>query len=513
MSSVENGRYIPADVFEDYRGDIHGIPLALEQRGNREEFRQWHLHQDLAIALELLREGDVWLAMNEGYIEVARLRRSPEGDPISFEIRAEHLKDYLAAREMALYVATYRQRVVVVDALEAVPWRDEPAKETKGMDRWEGRAWDIHEGGTPFGAGTAVFHVARTDVDPGEDVPTFGIPGLGNTESESWTFTESGPKLVRVEGELWRCEWVEPSTQSVRVRQDKLPSRSSFRVDSSGALANADDLRRGGRWLWFRPDLIMTLAHRRGGALHWYTRDTGSVRCSPDYDTHFGLNNYGFVTVYAKDIALLPDWQQRIWAGFNVTPEGGVSEELLASQVRAEPAATQAPEEFLPKAFETLNSLTERQLGFRLFQQHEQAADVISRVHRLRAVEPGGLYALAKDVARLTADSINTEALHRIVPPPKGEKWGSLKSLERVLATKVGNELARRLLGPLVGAYELRHADAHLPSSEAADSLKLVSVDPNATPVSQGYQLLDACVSALFGIAEVFKTWDQLPKE
>jgi len=30
-----------------------------------------HLHQDLAVTLELYREGDMWLAMNEGYVQVA----------------------------------------------------------------------------------------------------------------------------------------------------------------------------------------------------------------------------------------------------------------------------------------------------------------------------------------------------------------------------------------------------------------------------------------------------------
>jgi hypothetical protein len=40
------------------------------------------------------------------------------------------------------------------------------------------------------------------------------------------------------------------------------------------------------------------------------------------------------VTVYAYDIAKLPLWQQRVWSGFNVTPEGAVSSELLAAQMK-----------------------------------------------------------------------------------------------------------------------------------------------------------------------------------
>ena len=81
--------------------------MVLEQDGNREEASQWHLHQDLVIALALKREGNVWLAINEGYIEVARLRLENDGRPRLLELRAEHLKDYLCARCMALYVSSY----------------------------------------------------------------------------------------------------------------------------------------------------------------------------------------------------------------------------------------------------------------------------------------------------------------------------------------------------------------------------------------------------------------------
>jgi hypothetical protein len=44
------------------------------------------------------------------------------------------------------------------------------------------------------------------------------------------------------------------------------------------------------------------------------------------------------------------------------------------------------------------------------------------------------------------------------------------------------------LLGPLVGIYDLRHADAHLASSDIESALGLVKVDQKATFVIQGYQ-------------------------
>jgi hypothetical protein len=102
-------RYIPSDVMEDMRAG-RMVPLVLEQITNRGERNVWHLHQDFVIALDLLREGDDWLAANEGYVKVARLLRKADSAPSRLEVRAEHLRDYLCARRMALYVSTYRDR-------------------------------------------------------------------------------------------------------------------------------------------------------------------------------------------------------------------------------------------------------------------------------------------------------------------------------------------------------------------------------------------------------------------
>ncbi len=508
---VQDGRYIPADVFTIHGIESTGVPLVLEQQGNREVPNEWHLHQDFVIAMKLMREGDIWLCFDEGYIEVARLRRGNDKCPYLMEVRAEHLKDYLCARGMALYVSSYWSRREIVKDASYIKWTESPVTVKKGGDRWEGRVSEIHEGGTPFGATTAVFHVSRSDIDPVEEVPSLGFPTDDQVVSKSWTKTDKGQKLYSIWGELWRKEWVDPAALSPRIRDDKLPLSIFFITDATGTRENRDSLTGGIRWLWFRPDVIMALAHRRGGSLHWYTRDTGDVRCSPDYHVHFGVNKIGLINVFAKDIALLPDWQQRIWAGSNVSPEGGVCEELLASQMRADPADTQAPETFLSQGIELLNKITLERFGFRLFREHDQRKMLLSHAHRFRSVDITGFFGLAKDLARLTADSIDASALQNVVPPPKGTKWGSLKSLENVVATKIGPERARLLLGPLVGIFELRHADAHLPGGQLDDAIKLAGVDKNLPFVFQGYQLLHACVSSLYNIAKVLGPED-LPK-
>ncbi len=123
---VEGDRYKPADVFEGYRQDLNAVALALEQDGNSDELAEWHLHQDLAITLKLKREGDKWLAMNEAYIEVARLIRDEEGGPKLLEIRAEFLKDYLCARGMALFISSYRSRIEIVADAAHINWTEDP---------------------------------------------------------------------------------------------------------------------------------------------------------------------------------------------------------------------------------------------------------------------------------------------------------------------------------------------------------------------------------------------------
>jgi hypothetical protein len=509
----QDGKYTPADTYEEYTGKFTGIFLVLEQHINSEETTEWHLHQDFVASLKLKRENDTWISPTEGYIEVARLRKDSQGKPVLLEVRAEHLKDYLCARNMEIYIASYFSRDSVLEDASFISWKKGLHSEDTENEHWEGRVQEIHEGGFPFGEKAAVFHIARTDVEDNDDIPDIsGIPTNENTKSASWERSFEGKKLFNVIGELWRHEWIEAAKFSPRIKEDDTTPTIFFIVDEQGNKESGDTLREEGRWLWFKPDVIMALAHRRGGQLKWYTRDTGSVRCSPDYDIHFGINGLGLVNVYAKDVALLPEWQQRIWAGHNISPEGGVSAELLASQVRAEPADTQAPEEFLKLGIEILNSLSSEKLGFYLFREHELLPELFEKAHRFRAIDDAGLFALAKDIARLTADDIATAEIQKIVLPPKDTKWGSLKSLENLLASKIEAEKARLITGALVGAYELRHADAHLPGKEIQESFTLLNINRNLPTVIQGFQLLHSCVSSLYGVIEVLRNWDKLKK-
>lgn len=201
-----------------------GMELVLAQSAGGGTPPVWHLNQELVFALGLYREGDNWLCASEDFAEVAHLKRNAEGLPIILEMRADYLRDYLAARSMAVRLATYRSRSEIVADASHIKWPDDHLETDKDGGHLECRVSPIHEDGMPFGSSISVFHIGRTDVDAEVDVPRFDPPNDKNTESEQWTVRRTGNKLCQIDGEFWRDEWVEPAPSSPRVRGDRLPS-------------------------------------------------------------------------------------------------------------------------------------------------------------------------------------------------------------------------------------------------------------------------------------------------
>jgi hypothetical protein len=502
--------YKPAEVFQYNDKEDLGTELVLIQTLPTDDHNEWHLNQDLVFAFGLKREGDVWLKADEDYVEVVRLRRNQAGEPIAIEIKNDFLRDYLCARDMFLRTSMYRERaVVVVDAKDA--GSPVPVNERSERENFEIRVTPMVEGGHFGDATFAVFHVSRTDVDPDEDVPTPGPESNENTKSESFYGKHQGRQLTYITGKLWRDENIEPGPNSVRVRRDNVPTGLNFIMDATGTRTTSEELDNEdiGRWLWFRPEVIPAITGRRSGQLTWYTMDTGAVGFSGNLLTHFGINKLGQINVYAYDIARMPWWVQQVWAGFNIVPEGGVSTELLASQMRAEPAHTMAPEKALPQIMTSLDEAFFEAIGAPLFRPHAESAAIMAGISRFRALTHDGLFALAKDLMRAIADQINTTALQKVVSPPKNEKWGSLKSVERFLATLTSIDAARQLMGPLFGAYDLRVADAHMPTADLNTALSLVHVSLEMPPLTQGFRLIAVVAHVLNDIGKLVRERSQ----
>lgn len=350
-----------------------------------------------------------------------------------------------------------------------------------------------------FGGGWAMFRAWRTDVDEADDAPVMGPETDQNTDSESSEGHHGGYEGTRVEGEYWRAEWINHQSRSVRVRGDADTDLPEFIIETDGKrMASAEmDNEDVGRWLWFRSSVVNELLGYQGFSLEWHTADTGCVDSTSGYRTHFGLNASDLITVYAYDVARLQPWEQRVWAAHNVVPEGGVSNELLAAQVRVQPASTHAPETILLQTMRMLEKDFQKTYGIALF-AHDLNDNTMHQVSRFTSKDQASLLRLAKELIRVFSDRLNVRDLRKLSTHAEKEKLGSNKLLQDLLAQKIGNEKAREIFAEIAGTYDMRVGDAHPTGSKVTEAIKLAGIDQNLSFLRQGQQLISNFGRALF---------------
>lgn len=488
--AYEDGYYSPIDQYQYNDQEPIGVELVFEHEQPVVGGTKWILNPDLVVALRLVKEGSNWVRPEEDFAVVAREVIDSGGKYRLIEIKREFLIDYLAARGLALRLSYYRQRVENVASVVGTEYEGlENHKAERDGGRFKLLIRSLND---VYGGSWASFRVWRTDVDEDEDAPVLGPEKDDNTESEKSEGVRTGHDGVRVESEFCKNEWIEHRGQSVRVRRDTDPSLPHFIVETDGtreasAALDSEDV---GRWLWFRPSIVIDLIGRRGFTLKWYTAETGAICSTSGYATHFGINSADLLTVYAYDIARLAAWEQHVWAAHNVPPEGKVSRELLDAQVKTQPASTHAVEEGLFVSMRLLERGFRERFGAELFNHDIEDASAMQLISRFHSKDQASLLRLAKEIIKVLSDRLSVRELRRLATHPEKDKLGSNKLLQDILARQVGDDRARQVLGPVVGAYDLRVGDAHPTSSRIGDALKLVGIDESRSFLRQGEQLI-----------------------
>lgn len=488
--AYEDGYYSSIEQYQYNDKEPIGVHLVFEHSQPVVGGRLWILNPDLVVALHLIKDGTNWVRPEENFVVVAREVLDEKGHHRLIEIKREFLIDYLAARNLSLRLSYYRQRVENIAVLEGSAYANlANQKEQRDGGRFELLIRSLND---VYGGSWALFRAWRTDVDEDEDAPVMGPESDDNTDFESSQGHRSGYEGVRVEGEFWRDEWIEHQGQSVRVRGDADKTLPQFIVETDGTRMASADLEDEdiGRWLWFRSSVVNELLNHRSFSLEWYTAETGSIRSTSGYGTHFGINSSDLITVYAYDVARLAAWEQHIWAAHNIAPDGKVSNELLASQVKAQPASTHAVEELLFKSMQMLEAGFRQEFNISLFTHDIDDAAVMQHVSRFASRDQVSLLRLAKELVRVFSDRIDVRALRKLSTHVEKEKLASNKLLQDVLAQKVGADRARLVFGAIAGAYDMRVGDAHPTSSKIGDALKLAGIDESGSFLRQGEQLI-----------------------
>ncbi|MFK7700159.1 hypothetical protein [Pseudomonas caspiana] len=485
-----DGYYAPIDQFQYHDKEPLGVNLVFEHPQPVVGGRQWILNPDLIVALRLIKEGSNWVRPEENFLVVARESFDESGEHRLIEIKREFLLDYLAARNLSLRLSYYRQRVENVASLEESNYSDlEDHKSERDDGRFELLIRKIND---VFGGSWAMFRAWRTDVDEDEDAPVMSAEDETNTDYESSKGHRGGYEGVRVEGEFWRDEWVDHQSRSMRVRGDRDTNLPQFIVETDGTRITSSELNNEdiGRWLWFRTSVVTELLYNRGFKLVWYTAETGGIHSTSGYNTHFGVNSADLLTVYAYDIARLASWEQHIWAAHNVAPEGKVSGELLASQVKTQPAPTQAVEDLLFQSMRLLEEEFRKEHHFSLFTHDIDDLETKQQISRFASKDQASLLRLAKDLIRVFSDRLNIRELRKISTHVEKDRLGSNKLLQDILSNKIGADKARQVFAEIAGTYDMRVGDAHPTGSKVTNAIKLAGVDQSHSFLRQGEQLI-----------------------
>lgn len=478
----EDGFISPHEYTDNDQLPIAAYPV-LTQHFDTGEPRIWHLLQEIELSLGLLRRGDVWVRPIEDYLEVVRLRRDAENLPVSMEIRAEHLRDYLAARRSALLIGGFAFREATELKFDEINWKDKRASRKFEQGEWEGRVNEINTGGPPG----VIVRMWRESVDPVDDVPVMPHPTREPFyPSETTEFGGGGDVLELAEGRIWWTEWIEPAEKSPRIRHDKVEAQVPFFVSNQGGPKLAGDkLHEHRGWLWFRNTVIRELLSRENTSFKWYTHDTGSIGPSCVTEIHFGLNDLHHINVAAYHMADLPEWVQQIWVAHNIPPEGGLSQELHQSQNLAAPAQTRPPELLILFAIKAIQSETAKAFGQPLFHNLPEPSVLLQKIHRFRGDSFEQTCHLAKEISRYIIEKLDQAVIDKQLSPENlkiaDKKEAPLRSLKRLalLLNQLGHD-GRSLTKSLAGISELRQGAAHSRSSSLEEDLVLFGLSPNS---------------------------------
>jgi hypothetical protein len=472
-----------------YGDDPRVLYPALHRSFETGEPTQWDLLQELEVGLQLFKKGDTWIRPDEDDVEVAKLERDAEGEPSALLFKAEHLRDYLCAKRAALLLTGFNVREAVEEQFPGVAWPGGRQERQFETGSWEGSCAAIHEGGHPFGSRVAVVRAWRESVDPEQDLPEMPPPAQDTgMKSESHVRIATGRKLHRLYGRTWVKHWILPATKSPRIRNDPVEARVPFLVENQESITlSGTQLAEYRGWLWFRPGVIRSMTERSKGSLQWYTEMTGEVGPSPNRTLHFGINKASLINVLGYQMAELPEWAQKLWAAFNVPPEGGLSEELHMSQNLAEPADTTPPEVILLHTLRVLNHRSSFTYGAPILRSLPNDPDYFRSVHRFYDASFEDVCELCKEITRVFIEQIDLGLLNSKVDPGNAakankERLGSLRRLALWLDS-AGHD-GRQMTRPLAGVYDLRIGDAHSTSGSLRKSLDLFEIARE----SQDYQ-------------------------
>lgn len=350
------------------------------------------------------------------------------------EIHRHYLRDYLAARKMALLVT------VVADRL-----RNATEREQLEIDE---------EKYESLGEWTAI----RTSVHP----PDFTSHGYYRGRSSLyWNLVLEPYDRPRVERSPW------PFHGSLPPDIAEVEPAPFFIVDDSLTRLPLSDPKCP-KYLFFRREALQKYLKTPGYRVHFHMRNWGAAAVPGGVGSiDVGINSEGLVNAFAPDLAKLKPEEQAYWASFSSLPSGEICEELFRTRMLCDPPDSPGVCELVRRARNKIDDAFHSKWGNGIYSsmrpsQEEQNALSVGPVSE----QFSEVCWLAKVLYSWTVEGMNIGTLRNALSQRGATheaEWKQIKLLEELLKV-AGVESGRvaELTGPLRLVNELRICDAHL---------------------------------------------------
>ena len=439
------------------------------------------LNQDFISALKLVQQGSCWVRPCEADLVVIKMEKSDDGKICSVMVRTEFLRDYLCARGMGLYIEEFRYRQMNDVDGRFIGWKDAPNKELRTTQDGNGKyIWK----------GWLFKHLDR---DRWEEVKSTN----GKVLSES--------QYYRVEGQLWRQFWINPSAKSERVAGDD--PEFDYYVKPSGerhVISSLDDDEYGHVYLFFKSDLVKH-ALAAGAKIVWDARDVFSIVFSSGERVMFGISKSGSCFCISADIARLESWEQCIVHDDNIRAEEQreyIDSELFRNQMMCEFLSTTAPENEFPKLLEKLGRSFLERTGHVLWQTIDGEDLVLSSVSRFCSTDQDGYVQLGKYLTKSLIERLNAGSLKSFINRRMETAQLGTISLLAASLTCIDDKIAWcKTVDFMRKINSLRQIDAHIMSTaDIEQRINAVPMLNDASWIERGARLIDYANQGIMGI-------------
>jgi hypothetical protein len=469
--SAYDRTYERIEEFDDYHSKITGEYFIYKRNHPLTQKREISISQDFIYALDLFNIGDNYYDPHFNDELVIRIENEEQKETYKVDIRKDYLLDYLSARNMSLIVDRYFERQIdTVDNLHDENIHEEVTDYSYAL--FVSRT--LPNGMRP-GDSALVMKVSYKDVDYNEDIPEYDESK--DTQVEQSEIKYEGEGINHYLAEFRRIYILQNNGISIKIRRDKIKLNYKYYVDNTNKKVLSDKLITKIQFLWFKPDIIKILLQGKYCGLRWFTKDTCQIG-NIENNIWLGVNRLGLINVFAKDIIELPEYYQSKWFSYNCPPNGGVSQELLMSQIEASPANTKPSEYLLKISLQEINKAFLDIYLKPIFKETTETVDIDKQINRFQSVSQDDCFVLCKNINRYIIERFNSDVLTELSSDME-KRTGSLKRLEHLLSKK--NERASKIISPLFIIYDMRIIDAHYTEVSAKDIFKRFDIEITET--------------------------------